>query len=431
MQQLGTSLREEGNKTVTVPPKQMDWDIGEPLSHYSDIALRLRQPILYQMIDQAEVPSLQVGRFDEVMEEAAAEIERLRSMIAAVKATTIFSTSRSASVVTGTKIRTTQGDVSVEDLKVGTMIVTTTGAHRPAQRLSHRTLHCPNHSRPKEVYPVQIVRDAFAKDKPSQDLYVSPYQLIGVNIIDELLIPAVSLANGAPITQVKVDQITYWDIELETHDVMFANGLPCASYLDIDNPDTAFCRQYVDSGRIIDVALMQLFRRADISHWTLDESQPLADLHILTGGTRIDPVVRGRTARFAMPAGVGDAWLVSWTSRPSDVWPSSDTRTLGIDIRRLTIWDAFGDPDVIAIDSPLLDFGFSHVEKVGKEEWHRWTTGHALLPAALWDRFEDQFFLVVELGAASLPRWVMPPTPFTSVQNPDAINDPTSHVERS
>ena len=43
------------------------------------------------------------------------------------------------------------------------------------------------------------------------------------------------LVNGSPVVQEPVDEVTYYHVELEAHDVILAEGLPCESYQDTGN----------------------------------------------------------------------------------------------------------------------------------------------------------------------------------------------------
>ncbi len=52
---------------------------------------------------------------------------------------------------TGTLIRTARGDVAVEDLAAGDLVVTASGAHRPIRWIGHQQLDCRNHPRPHEA----------------------------------------------------------------------------------------------------------------------------------------------------------------------------------------------------------------------------------------------------------------------------------------
>ena len=42
---------------------------------------------------------------------------------------------------------------------------------------------------------------------------------------------------GSTIVQDPVDEVSYYHVELATHDVILAEGLPCESYLDTGNRD--------------------------------------------------------------------------------------------------------------------------------------------------------------------------------------------------
>ena len=44
-----------------------------------------------------------------------------------------------------------------------------------------------------------------------------------------------ALVNGTTITQVEVDEVTYWHVELDSHDVILAEGPPAESYLEMGN----------------------------------------------------------------------------------------------------------------------------------------------------------------------------------------------------
>ena len=79
------------------------------------------------------------------------------------------------------------------------------------------------------VWPVRIAAGAFGEAQPSRDLLLSPDHAV---FVDDVLIPVKHLINGYSITQVPVDRVTYYHIELPGHDVLLAEGLPVESYLD-------------------------------------------------------------------------------------------------------------------------------------------------------------------------------------------------------
>jgi hypothetical protein len=51
-----------------------------------------------------------------------------------------------------------------------------------------------------------------------------------------VLVQAKHLVNGATIIQADdVEQVEYFHIELESHDILFANGAPAETYVNCDN----------------------------------------------------------------------------------------------------------------------------------------------------------------------------------------------------
>jgi hypothetical protein len=62
------------------------------------------------------------------------------------------------------------------------------------------------------------------------ELFLSPNHAVHLN---DVLIPIRHLLNGSTITQVPMDHVTYYHIELPSHDVVLAQGLPAESFLDL------------------------------------------------------------------------------------------------------------------------------------------------------------------------------------------------------
>jgi|SRR5579871_2655275 len=127
----------------------------------------------------------------------------------------------------GTRIRTNRGDVAVETLRVGDVVTTAYGKERPIKWLGHADVDCRAEPDPRSAWPVRIAADAYGPSKPDRDLYVSPYHRI---LVGEMIVPAIDLTNGGTISQVEVDKVTYWHVELASHDVLLANNLPAESY---------------------------------------------------------------------------------------------------------------------------------------------------------------------------------------------------------
>jgi hypothetical protein len=132
---------------------------------------------------------------------------------------------------TGTLVRTTRGEVAVEDLAVGEKVVTASGETRPVRWIGHRRIERPA----PEAWPVRVRAGAFGADAPLRDLRLSPGHAVCVDVIGQVLVPVGELVNGTSVVAEEVAEITYWHVELESHDVLVAEGLPCESYLDAGN----------------------------------------------------------------------------------------------------------------------------------------------------------------------------------------------------
>jgi collagen type I/II/III/V/XI/XXIV/XXVII alpha len=164
----------------------------------------------------------------------------------------------------GTRIRTPDGDVPVEQLAVGQNVVTASGKTAPIIWIGRRRIDCRRHPEPWQVWPVLISAGAFGKGLPQRDLLVSPQHGIYDNGV---LVPARFLINDTTIVQEPVAQVEYFHVELETHDLLLAEGLPAESYLE--NGD----RNSFDNGGGV------LVLHPDFSRWSWD-ARACAELKI-------------------------------------------------------------------------------------------------------------------------------------------------------
>lgn len=130
----------------------------------------------------------------------------------------------------GTHVATPMGDVPVEKLREGDLVVASSGSIAPVVWLGYRHVNCRGHPHPELVWPVRVSAGSFGRAVPSRDLWLSPDHAVYVR---DVLIPVKHLINGITITQVPVDEVTYYHVELPQHDLLLAEGLPCESYLDV------------------------------------------------------------------------------------------------------------------------------------------------------------------------------------------------------
>jgi Hint domain len=85
---------------------------------------------------------------------------------------------------------------------------------------------------PTALLPVRVSRFALDEHTPHRDLYVSPNHAL---LLDGVLIPAIYLVNGSSIVQAMpegVEEIEYFHVELEIHEVIFAEGAAVETLLD-------------------------------------------------------------------------------------------------------------------------------------------------------------------------------------------------------
>jgi hypothetical protein len=145
----------------------------------------------------------------------------------------------------GTTIRTANGDRKIEDLAAGDLLPTVFGGVRPIQWVGHYPLKKSDPAKPwvKEALPVRIARSALAPDVPHADLYLTGGHSL---FIDGLLVPVGNLINGASITRDEhdSDELEFFHIKLERHDVIFAEGAPVDTLLKVDEVAVNFAEYF-------------------------------------------------------------------------------------------------------------------------------------------------------------------------------------------
>jgi hypothetical protein len=133
--------------------------------------------------------------------------------------------------LSGTSILTLDGEEQIQTLKIGDRIVSLSGEARAIRWIGRITVDrdgdAPWHA---DAMPVRVAKDALGKGSPHRDLYLSRSHMVHLNGV---LIPVGDLINGRTITAVDVagDQLVYYHVELETHDVVIAEGAPCETLL--------------------------------------------------------------------------------------------------------------------------------------------------------------------------------------------------------
>jgi len=125
----------------------------------------------------------------------------------------------------GTRILTPDGEIPVEDLTIGALVETLNGP-LPVKWIGHQSFRKDSPFWHWSVAPIRIARFALGDQYPRRDLYLSPGHSL---FVDGFLIPVQWLVNGRSIALAAMDDrkvIDYFHIELETHEVVFAEGAP-------------------------------------------------------------------------------------------------------------------------------------------------------------------------------------------------------------
>jgi hypothetical protein len=135
----------------------------------------------------------------------------------------------------GTMIATPDGEVAIEDLKIGDVVVTADKGAQPILWIARRSFsRTPGRAWPVQVTPVRIAASAIADGAPRRDLYVSPSHGIRV---DGQLLPAEFFVNGRTVEFADVkaaDRLDYFHIELKDHALLLAEGLEAESLFGAD-----------------------------------------------------------------------------------------------------------------------------------------------------------------------------------------------------
>jgi hypothetical protein len=248
----------------------------------------------------------------------------------------------------GTLIMTEDGEVPVERLRIGDRVMTRSGEARPIKWMGRRSYSGGFALGQTQILPICIMAGALDDGVPRRDLWISPNHAMH---LEGVLIEAKDLVNGVSIHQAEtVDEIEYFHIELDGHDLIIAEGAWSESFINDDNrglfhnaheyralyPDATdmpaqYCAPRLDSGIEVERARRKIAKRAGlpeeaegppigvlrgcidmiypnrIGGWAQDIDQTGAPvcLDILAGGELIGRVMANRYRADLEQAGIG------------------------------------------------------------------------------------------------------------------------------
>ncbi len=144
-----------------------------------------------------------------------------------------YNTTAPACFLRGTLIMTASGEIPVEELAIGDMLVTGGGAIRPIKWMGRRTYAGRLAATTMAVQPVCISAGALGNNLPKRDLRVSAKHAM---LLDGVLVAAEDLVNGSNVVRESGHtEIEYYHMEFSTHDVVLAEGCLSESFTDDDN----------------------------------------------------------------------------------------------------------------------------------------------------------------------------------------------------
>ncbi|GAL98877.1 hypothetical protein AA0312_2064 [Acetobacter tropicalis NRIC 0312] len=313
-----------------------------------------------------------------------------------------------ACFLSGSMIRTADGDVAVEDVRIGNQVVAFDWQNNQDVTRSvvwvgkARATVRPDLPDDEAGWPVRILKDAIADGVPYKDMLITAEHCL---FFRDRFVPVRMLVNGVSIFYDKsITSYDYYHVETEQHSVITADGMLTESYLDTGNRSS-----FRQEGKIATL-------RGAVKNWADDAGAPLGversfveplfralqwrensvvgtkisttkietttdpDLHLITQtGAVIRPM--RKTAHhysFMLPPNTESVRIVSRSTRPSDVIGPfvDDRRYMGVAVADVQLQCAKQQFDIT-----------SHLQDEKPAGWHdtdwtdcAWTNGNAELP---------------------------------------------------
>ena len=245
----------------------------------------------------------------------------------------------------GTHILTESGEIKVEDLVIGEHVITHSGEAKPIKWIGVGKVLATRGQR-SAANAVIVRKGALGLNVPTQDLRVTKGHAL---YIDGVLIPVEHLINQRSILwDDRAQEVQIYHIELETHDVLIANGAPAESYRDDGNrwlfrngnsgwnlPPQGPCAPLLTSGPVVDAIWRRLLDRAGPRPGVPLTDDP--DLHLLVDGDRVEAASRLGAHIFHLPSRPSLVRIVSRAGIPSELGLARDPRLLGIAVQRIAL----------------------------------------------------------------------------------------------
>lgn len=135
----------------------------------------------------------------------------------------------------GTLIATPDGQVAIETLSPGDLVLTADGHALPVRWVGRQTVS-PVFADPLKVAPIRIRAGALSAwfdgaVVPARDLRLSPDHAL---LLDGVLVQAVALVDGVDVVReaAPAERFAYYNIELAAHAAILAEGCPAETFVD-------------------------------------------------------------------------------------------------------------------------------------------------------------------------------------------------------
>ncbi len=130
----------------------------------------------------------------------------------------------------GTMIRTGTGETAIDKLAIGDLVITADGSLKPVKFIGRQTVAMLFADKAK-AQPILIKAGALGQNLPTRDLYTSPGHAM---LMNGALVIAGALVNGTSVVRWEdvPATFTYYHVELEGHEIVFAEGAATETYCD-------------------------------------------------------------------------------------------------------------------------------------------------------------------------------------------------------
>ena len=140
---------------------------------------------------------------------------------------------------TGARIATQRGEVAIEDLAVGDMVITRDNGMQEVRWIGRRALSAAELIADRAKRPVRIRKGSFGENMPARDMLFSPNHRVLLAEADtailfgdtEVLASAKDLLDRPGVSREATGPVCYYHILFDRHETIFSDGLWTESFL--------------------------------------------------------------------------------------------------------------------------------------------------------------------------------------------------------